>query len=116
VRVLELVKDVSHLRATNDQLVDATSKLNARIASLSSAGRIESYAVDSLGLRPVAADHIYTLIGRNEKPTPPDELATMFRAIGRVTNHMPGITESSAHAGERRLLKPTSLAPREDDK
>ncbi|MCK4373559.1 MAG: cell division protein FtsL, partial [candidate division Zixibacteria bacterium] len=58
VHVLETVKQVSHLRAENEQLVDATSKLNVRLATLTAAGRIEKYAMDSLGLQPVAADQI----------------------------------------------------------
>jgi len=116
VQVLELVKDVSRLRAESDQLLDAGSKLNARISALSAAVRIERYAVDSLGLYPVSADHIYALIGRTEKPPEPDELAMMFRAIERVTRHVPVITGNTANAGEPSKLKPTDLSPEEDDR
>lgn len=116
VHVLETVKQVSHLRAENAQLVDATSKLNVRLATLTAAGRIEKYAMDSLGLQPVAADQIYTLIGREEKPPEPDELATMFRAIERVTQYVPVVTENRASAGDLRQLRPASLNGEEGDR
>jgi len=114
VQVIELVKEVSQLRAENDQLVDAGSKLNARIAALSSAGRIERYAQDSLGLRPAPANHIFTLIGQDEKMPEPDDLAMMFRAIERVTRNVPVIAENTANAGEPRKLKPAGLKAEED--
>ena len=110
VRVLELVKDVSRLRAENNDLIDASSKLNIRLAGLSSVGRIERYARDTLGLRPAMTDQLYTLIGREEELPEPDDLATMFQAIERVTRHVPAISLNRATAGEPRRLRPDVLS------
>ena len=114
VRVLELVKDVSRLRSENNQLIDAASKLNIRLAVLSSAGRIERYARDSLGLQPAA--QTYSLIGREEELPEPDELATMFQAIERVTRHVPAISPSRATAGDLRRLRPNVLSDEGGDR
>lgn len=116
VRVLELVKDVSHLRAENNRLIDAASKLNVRLAGLSAAGRIEQYAQDSLGLEPAAADQVYSLISREEELPEPDELATMFQAIERVTRHVPAISPSRATAGDLRRLRLEDLSDEGGDR
>lgn len=116
VRVLELVKDVSRLRAENNQLIDAASKLNVRLARLSAAGRIERYARDSLGLAPAAADQVYSLISREEELPEPDELVTMFQAIERVTRHVPAISPSRATAGDLRRLRPDVLSDERGDR
>lgn len=110
VRVLELVKDVSRLRTENNQLIDASSKLNVRLAGLSSAGRIERYARDTLGLEPAVGDQVYSLVGREEELPKPDDLATMFQAIERVTRHVPAISPSRATAGDLRRLRPDGLS------
>ncbi|MDH3889712.1 MAG: cell division protein FtsL [candidate division Zixibacteria bacterium] len=116
VRVLELVKDVSRLRAENNRLVDAASKLNVRLAELSSAGRIERYARDTLGLEPAMADQVFTLVSQEEKLPQPDDLATMFQAIERVTRHVPAISPSRATAGDLRRLRPDVLGDEGGDR
>ncbi len=116
VRVLELVKDVSSLRAENNRLIDASSKLNIRLAELSSASRIERYAQDSLGLRIPKADQVYSLLGKEEELVEPDELATLFQAIERVTRYVPAIAPSHATAGDLRPLRPDVLSSREGDR
>ena len=116
VCVLELVKDVSRLRAENNQLIDASSKLNVSLAGLSSAGRIERYARDTLGLKLAVAGQVYTLIGEEEKIPQPDDLATMFQAIERVTRYVPAISPSRATAGDLRRLRPGVLSDERGDR
>ena len=62
------------------------------------ASRIEAYAEDTLGLKPVAADRMLTLVKEREVTPPPDELEQMFSAIKRVTKYMPVVTSATANA------------------
>ncbi len=110
VKVIELVKDVGSLKTENAELVDAATKLNAEIASLCTAGRIEKYATDTLGLSPVTADRIYTLAEEHRVVTDPDELSTLMKAIERVTAYMPVISENQALAGDAARIKLDSTA------
>jgi cell division protein FtsL len=105
VRVIELVKEVSHLEHENKSLVDDYKKTYSEIASLSMATRIEAYARDTLGMRPVSADHLYTLIPDKNVPHQPDEFSVMVSAIQRVARYMPVVSENEAGAAEIRLIK-----------
>jgi cell division protein FtsL len=109
-RVIELVKEVSQLQAENKSLVDDCKKVNSEIASLMMASRVEQYAMDTLGMAPVTADHLYTLIRQERKPVEPDELAVMVAAIKRVADYVPAITESQANAGELQGIRFDSTA------
>lgn len=98
VRVVELVKEVSQLRAENAELLDAKKKLHSEIATLSTASRIETYATDTLGLFPVDAERLFTLIPKEESYKQPDDLELLLYAISRVTNNVPTISNNSAMA------------------
>ncbi|HOP07557.1 MAG TPA: hypothetical protein PLF13_09730 [candidate division Zixibacteria bacterium] len=109
VKVMSLVKETAQLRAENAGLVDDAIKYEAQIASLLSAGRIMSYAEDTLGMKPVKAENLYTLASNEEDRIPPDELALMKRALERIADHMPSLTESQATAGSLRQIAVDSL-------
>jgi cell division protein FtsL len=108
VMVIGLVKEVSQLQKENRRLVDDTQKVQSEIASLCMSARIEQYAVDSLGMRPVPVDHLYTLIPEASRSVPSDELATMLSSIKRVARYLPVLTETQAGAAE---LKPIKFEP-----
>ena len=99
VRVLELVREVSELKAHKATLADDATRLNAEIAALSLAGRVEKYARDTLGLAPLSAERLFSLV-RKEKACELDDLKAVLQAIERVTEHMPVISETRAAAGE----------------
>ena len=100
VTVIQLAKDVARLEVEQRDLTDNTRKVNSEIAALSMAARIETFAVDSLGLFPVPGDRLYTVV--SERKSDPkaglDQLATLVEALRRVGNHMPmlSVTEVSA--------------------
>ena len=99
VRVLELVREVSELRTHKAVLADDATRLNAQIAALSLAGRVETYARDTLGLVPLSAERLFSLV-RKDKVREMDDLTVVLQAIERVTEHMPVISETRAAAGE----------------
>lgn len=98
VRVMNLVKEISSLKSENASLVDEKKKLYSDVASLSTASRIEKYAADTLGLKPVSAEKMLTLIKKNESPLAPDELELLFSAVKRVSEFLPVIEETKASA------------------
>jgi cell division protein FtsL len=100
VHVIKLVAQVGELRRTNRELVDHAYKMHNDIAALSMATRIELYAADTLGMQPVAADRLFTLVRERDKEVPPDELATILSAIKRVAHYFPVLSENYANAGE----------------
>jgi len=110
VRVMELVQDVATLKKEQASLLDDKKKLYSEIASLSVASRIERYACDTLGLRPVDAERLFTLVPKKELPPPQDELVKMFSAIRRVADHVPAITESRAAAAGVENLKVDTMS------
>ncbi len=116
VRVLSLVQEVQKLKNEQASLTDDAVKLRAEIAGLSMVGRIQSYAEDSLGLKPAGANRIYTLVRKPGSSPEPDDLSLMIDAIERVSAHLPIISENEANAGELRWLKvdTTSTVVEED--
>jgi len=105
VRVIKLVKEVAELREDNRGLVDVARKLHNDIAALSMATRIEAYATDTLGMQPVAAHRLFTLVRERDKDVPRDELATMLSSIQRVAKYLPALTETGANAAELRPIR-----------
>lgn len=100
VKVVELVKEVSLLRKENVSLLDDKKKTYSDIAALSMACRVERYAADTLGLRAVSADRLFTLVRDNEPDiSQPDDLDLMLSAINRVASFVPVISENQATAG-----------------
>ncbi len=98
VRVVELVKEVSTLQKENAELLDAKKKIYSEVAALSTASRIERYAADTLGLRRVSAERLFTLVPDRTIYERPDDLELMLHAINRVARAVPTITESNASA------------------
>ncbi|MDF1544773.1 MAG: cell division protein FtsL [bacterium] len=104
VMVLDLVQEVGQLRDDHDRLEDNLKKVGAEISALSMSSRIERYAVDSLGMKPIKAEQLYTLVPHETESTRPDELTVMARAIKRVADYMPVITEADVHARELQIV------------
>lgn len=109
VKVVELVKEVSQLTAENSELLDAKKKLHSEVAALSTTSRIEQYAIDTLGLLPIDAERLYTLIPRKESYRKPDDLELLLYAISRVTENVPTISENSAMAKDVDRIKLDTL-------
>ena len=105
VHVISLVREVAELKTTNRDLLDAARKTQNEIAALSLGTRIEAYATDTLGMKTVTADNLFTLVRKRDKETTRDELATVLSSIGRVAHYLPALTEASANAGELRQIK-----------
>lgn len=103
VIVLESVKEVARLRADNVRLLDNLRKVRVEIARLSMATRIEKFAVDSLGMKPITAEHLYTLVPE-DRSVDPDQLAEMMSAIKRVVDYMPVVSSNEARADELRIV------------
>ena len=110
VRVLELVKEVSALDKEHTELLDDLRKVKSDIASLTLASRIESYATDTLGMKPIEAERLFTLAPRESKPSEPDDLAAMMSAIRHVADYMPVISEAEVRADELRIINPDTIA------
>lgn len=110
VKVMELVREVSYLKRENASLLDDKKKLCSEIASLSMASRIERYASDSLGMRRVSADRLFTLIPKREKIAERDDLELMFSAIKRVADYVPVVSQARANASGVEDLKLDSLS------
>lgn len=99
VRVVNLVHEVGLLRQEYDSLLDNKKKLHSAIARLSTATRIQSFAADSLGLKPVPAEQLLTLLPARQRQHRPDELQQMFTALKRFADYMPVVEETKVKAG-----------------
>jgi hypothetical protein len=112
VTVIQLSKDVSRLQVENRDLVDISRKVNSEIAALSMSSRIETYAVDSLGLLPVPADRLFTVVTeqKHDKQAPADQLSTLVFALKRVGDHLPVLTTTEASAETSDSIKFDSLS------
>ena len=98
VRVVSLVKEIAQLKQENASLLDNKKKLYSEIAALTTASRIGKYAIDTLGMKPVPADRLLTLIPNEHESQRPDDLALLLNAIKRVVDYMPVIEETRASA------------------
>ena len=115
VRVMELVQEVSQLKKENADLLDTRKKAYSEIAALSTASRIEQFAIDSLGLRRVNADRLYTLVPKDVQPKQPDDLELMLYAISRVAEYVPVVSVNNAQAGGVENLELETLAVSRED-
>jgi cell division protein FtsL len=109
VMVVELGKTNGRLRLENAELLDETRKVYSQIARLSLASRIERYAIDSLGMQPVGADRIYTIIPSDKPVAPRDELGGVISAVQRLAAYMPVVAETRAAAGEVSVINMDTL-------
>lgn len=116
VHVIRLAQEVGSLREDNAALVDATKKVRSDVAALSMASRIESYASDTLGLKPIMAERLVVL-DREQAQTPskPNELAAMVSSIKRVADYLPVLSEAQAEPAEFRPIKFDSLAEKDSE-
>ncbi len=118
VHVIKLVKEVSRLKAENVSLTDAYKKVQSEIAALCMASRIEAYSGDSLGLKAVSANRLFTLVKEKQEPLPVggDELTAIMTSIKRVARHVPVLTGNSARAGELEGIKFDSVTTKVGDR
>jgi cell division protein FtsL len=109
VYVITLVDEVAELRTEQRDLVDQLRKVRADNAALSMASRIQAYAADSLGLRQISADRLYTLVRDDEAELKDTELAMMFSSLRRVAEFFPVVAETEARSAELRHIEPDDL-------
>ncbi|MFZ5980330.1 MAG: hypothetical protein ACOYVF_06825 [Candidatus Zixiibacteriota bacterium] len=105
VHVIRLVKEVAELKAENVGLVDDYKKVQSDIAALCMASRIETFACDSLGLKAVTAERLFTLMHEKPRELPADELTTLMSSIKRVARFVPVLSDNSARAGALEGIK-----------
>ena len=98
VKVVSLVKEIAQLKHENESLLDDKKKLYSEIAALTTASRIGQFATDTLGMKPIPAERLLTLIPNDQKMNRPDDLALLMNAIKRVVDYMPVIEETRASA------------------
>jgi cell division protein FtsL len=115
VKVVELVKINGRLRLENAELIDETRKAYSQIARLSLASRIESYALDSLGMKPVDADRIFTLVPTDKPAAPQDELGGVINAVRRLAACVPVVSQTQAAAGEVSVINIDTLMLHQED-
>lgn len=115
VKVYDLVMDVAILKKENKQLHNTLKKINSDISTLTLTARIEKYAKDTLGLKSITIDRLYTLEHKEYENSNQDEFDKMLSAIKRVSDFMPVITENEIRADELQIIKvDSSLAKRTD--
>lgn len=114
VVVISLVQEVSVLEKENQGLVDDAHKIQTEITALSMAGRIERFAVDSLGLQRVQPDHLFAVAEdeKQEKRTS-DDFAAIMSSIKRVAEYLPEVSEVRAESQELEPIR-FDTAGRED--
>lgn len=110
VQVLDLLNEVSLLNTENKELINDLRKVNSEIATLSKVSRIEQYAVDSLGLKKVEADKLFTLVRPHEEQPELDNITMVMTAIERVAAYLPTVSETQATAGELKQVIKDSLS------
>lgn len=110
VKVMDLVKEISYLKAENTDLVDYTKKVYFEISSLKMVSRIERYACDTLGLEVVSANHIITLAPEKTETTQLGKLATLAAAFKIMSKYFPIVTPTNVNAADLHQLKIDSTA------
>jgi cell division protein FtsL len=110
VHVIRLVWEVGELSSENRALVDETKKTQTDVAALSMASRIQFYAGDSLGMKPMTSERFFTLTDEHtEASRKTDDLADVVTSIKRVVEYLPVITEAQAGATEIKKIRFDSL-------
>ena len=116
VHVIKLVKEVSLLKAEKASLTDNYKKVQSDIAALSMASRIETYSSDSLGLKAITANRLFTLVKKTQQAETPDELTALMSSFKRVAKFVPVLTGNNATAGELETIKFDSVEYRAGEK
>lgn len=97
VFAIELANEVVTLRSAQQEYTDALKKQTSEIVALSTPTRIQSFAKDSLGMQPVAADRLFTVVTAAEQDTTIETPITqMFAAFKRLSDYLPTSTEAMA--------------------
>jgi len=110
VHVIRLSQQVGALREENRSLIDATKKIRSEVAALSMGSRVETYAADSLGLLPVAAERLVIIErDRSKQEVETDELGNVLSSIKRVSDYLPVLSEAQAEPAEFQPIKFDSL-------
>jgi hypothetical protein len=109
VHVIHLAQNVGALREDNRLLVDATKKIRSEVAALSMTTRIETYAADTLGLKPITAERLVVIKRENQVEEKKDEFSTVLSSIQRVADYLPELSEAQAEPAEFRPIKFDSL-------
>ncbi len=114
VHVIHLVREVGELTITNQHLVDETKKTQTEVAALTMASRVQEYAADSLGMKPMSTDRLVTIVkGHETAPPPTDELANVVNSFKRVVDYLPVMEETKAAANELKPIRFDSLRVKE---
>lgn len=117
VHVLHLVQEVGVLRQENYVLADDVRKVYSETSAMAMSSRIQTFAADSLGLKMVAADRMFSLVRRDEEPPAEtqDINKVLASAANRLWDYVPRVSQTEATAGELRNPIIDSLANRGDD-
>lgn len=100
VHVLRLVGEVEQLTVDQQLLQDETRKLQVEVATLSMASRIQTYAADTLGMRPIQTERPLLLERRDTVIRRSNDFQTMLASLQRVVDYLPVLSEATATAGE----------------
>jgi cell division protein FtsL len=97
VFAIELANQVVTLRTAQQGYTDALKKQTSEIVALSTPTRIQTFAKDSLGMLPVAADRLFTVVTSTEQDrTVETPMTQMFAAFKRLGDYLPTSTEALA--------------------
>jgi len=97
VVVMRMVMEVALLEKENKRLFDETQKVRTDVAALSMIARLETYALDTLGLNHSTVGQVFTLVPQAEEAdSPPMGLADVVTSITRVVPYFPGGEEATA--------------------
>lgn len=61
VQIVQYGYDINSLKSRQHQLIEANKKLKVEVATLKSPRRMEKFAVEKLGMRPIAPEQMRTL-------------------------------------------------------
>lgn len=100
VHVLRLVSEVEHLTADQQLIQDETRKLQAEVATLSMASRIQTYAADTLGMRPIQTERPLLIERRDSVIRRGNDFQTMLASLQRMVDYLPVLSEATVTAGE----------------
>lgn len=96
VTVIESGRAVQKLQGERIRLQDETKKLRSQIAQLSMISRISRYASDSLGMRPIPPQDLFTIIERPLPERQPDDMSMLVASLERLADYLPVQATASA--------------------
>lgn len=97
VMAIELANTVTALRTAQQEYTDQLKKASSEIAALSSPNRIESYAIDSLHMQPIAAHRLFTIeLSSPDSVRSSTPVTQLYAAFERLADYLPTSTEAMA--------------------